>query len=653
MAGERNVEEVVEKGRIPILRGAFIEPNRFRDALEPLGISLGSEDPIGVLDAKTIEGELKRMDVVPRFSRQAARAIANELRGNQIPRLFSPGSGLTIESGRVGDERFYRRSDLSDEAAHKRLGAYQILLIEEAERIEREKAENTAEKEAERTRPSTAVIRIMTTFTLDKYQENVKELAAKATGRQVVEEIPHDIEGGIEPVARVIQRPDARKILESGLDRKQFTLLLEAVRAGIVESTGKDEERNARTAAEILEVATKRIEKPGQDVDMPIYFPRDVYEMIYYQMKDLNQNPNIAFEVEVEESRIGATEPLPRHVAKVWSGRFDEDVLPDHLDGIKAANAEIGETVELALLADNSPQILRALRLGEDLSVDGKVVKREELSKILEPLVLNDKVIAQVIFADLVGEVYPMPYHTTLRGELREIGLNILRYVAEGLSVAQVQEALAPHVVEREVPQIATVQRQLAGIEEQIQSIKGSDRSANQRRQALEKQRAQLAKRLDGLEKQRVVRTPNNSIVQQVVEERLLTEAPKPKDYGNGEDSVGYKIAVKHHELRQESNPEEAPPTPDDYILEDESDGFRNATNLYEAYQTIIPEGWVKRWKGGESAAKTYEALKKMVVPALLPEGVYTAATIVDKPEEDPMPDFDISKLKNIPGLPL
>lgn len=653
MAGERSVEEVVERGRAPVLRRAFVEPSRFNEALEPLGVRLNPEDPIGVVDARTIEGELKRMDLAPRFARPAARAIANELRNNQVPRLFSPGSGLTIEAGRVGDERFYRRSDLSDEAAHKRLGAYQILLIEEAERLEREKAENAAEKEAERTRPSSAIVRIMTTFTLDKYHESVKELTAtKTKGRQVVEEIPHDIEGGIEPVARIIQRPDARKILENGLDGEQFKALIEAVRAGIIESTAKDEDRNAKTAAAILEVVNKRIEKPGQDVDMPIYFPRDVYEMIYHQMKDLNQNSNVGFEIEVEESRVGATEPLPRHVAKIWSGRFDDDVLPDRLDEIKAANAEIGEAVELALLADNSAHILKELRLGGDLSVEGKTVKREDLSKTLEPIVLSDKVVAQAVFADLVGEVYPMPYHATLEGEMREIGLNILRSVAEGLSTAQVQEALAPYVIEREVPQIATAQKQLAGIEEQLQLVKGSDRSAIQRRQALEKQRGQLVKRVEGFEKQRIVKTPNRDIIQRVVEERLLTEAPKPRDYGNGEESAGYKIAVKQHELRREANPGETAPNPDDYILEGESDGFRNATNLYEAYQTIIPEGWVRRWKGGISAAKTYEALRKMVVPALLPEGIYSTAT-PNKSEEAPTPDFDISKLKNIPGLPL
>lgn len=657
MPVDRGVEQALEKHRLPILRGAFVEPSLYQAQLEARGVMLSEGEPVGVLDARTVQAELQLLGVNPKIARPAARAIANELKGRQVPpRLFSGNYGLSIEPATVAGEPLYVRSDIDPELGHKRLGALLLVLAEEPARREQERlkrlaqqAAEEAERKAELAKPSTATIITISTFTLDTYTARVAELSEGKTGREIMEEIPHELEGDNRQLARVLQRSDTRRILDNGLDANQFEVLIDIVRAGVIGHSAADNERIEGVARAILDHAEERIQKPGNDIDMPIYLPRDVVYFVLHKIRDLNQNSNIKWKDEIEEAREGVKEPLPRYIANVWVSRFDEDLLMQAVDDIKLVDERVGNVVEAALLDDNAAQIFSNLRRTGKLALDGVEIDKAELEGVLAPVILNDLLIAQAVFTDVLGEIYAMPYFPKLTGEGREVALFSLRYVAERFSMGQIQELLAPHYPE--VPQIDTIKEQLSKVDSQLKEVNSSDRK---RGQALERDRAQLSKRLVGYERQRLVRIPNRELIQKAFAERLPMETPDPRKYTDAEQSIGYTEALRRYELAKEAQPGEDIPNSEEYILGVESEGYQLAVSLHQIYLTLIPQGWVSgKWSTGQTARTIEQGLARLPVPAMLPPGVFSEATRPD-PATDPVPVIPedvLAKLKQIPGL--
>lgn len=568
-----------------LLDRIFLQPSPFFELLKDSGIRIAALDPLGVASMTSLDMEMELGTSLPRDDRRrVASEMTDVLRKDDFH--FGRNSTTEMKNGQVqivaktdGEARsnkqtkgqikdqpdsqadsekilktllFFYASTLSLEQAQARYLAYHKLLEEEVrEKREARLAEQERAEAAQRERrelakavmrggadarrhtgiPSTAHLVLYAAYDSDDFEAKVRGLK-KTTERGVrIEALAPDFSGFPDYSASVLHRADVARILKSGLTSEEFEGLLPGMRQAIMKATENIEHLADNTAKEILDAALKRISIPKSKYILPFIAPRIMAAPIRRSITELKEEERITGRDETPTAFNSGSMPYPALLVDLWNLRFDPTELETEVGEFGAGN--MAEKLRLLLSSGDRAVLLRDLKRKREVNLEGEIVKRAEMESFLGVKLLDDNLLTRVIFADVIGELRPLPYLVTGYG--REVGLLSLRMVAEQFVIPEIISFLTPP-----------------------SASKGIDK------------------------------TIAGTVLEAVIA-KVPQVAPNSRDYRQGSGAQGY-IEARARYQKSAYKAHLKPPDPNDYKGGDKSQAFLERNGSYRAWRLLKPE---------------------------------------------------------------
>lgn len=561
-----------------VLSNIFENPSGYREDFNLRDIYLGETEPTGAASVKIIDSELRALGINPRLSRKAASEATRTLLNNETPWLLSDKPMLRI----IHSQGVFRRSDISERMAADRALAYEQILREKAEEYRIKEEERKKESEG----PSKATLWLIAPFTKEDYASSIKILREEVPKNVKVEPNELDIVEPVEAAGAVVYSRDIRTIIENGISPEQFPDLIEHTRKSIVEWLTKNEGNAVDIANCLLNQTTDRLKQPGQKFELHSFALRDMANLVFHALRNLNEDPNIEFTLAMATYAGVFVEPLPRKLLNLWASRFDAKTLEKFTEEFNKKDPKLGDAIQTILLGDSVEKDCAALWRGDEITVDNVTVQKDAVDNVLVPLLFNDDLIAQAIFADVLGQMHP--YIFTLRSAKREVGLHSLRYLAEHFNANEISSLLTPKKAEpKNLSDIERLRKQMETSNQAIATLTTTDKQTQQKKKSLEQTRVQLAKRLKKFEERNSAQIPIRTLIEIALSKKVKEKEPRAQDNPLGE-----------------KDPE-----------------FTEDFNLYQAYMFVTNDKKTVL-KGSNTSTDTAQIFKeKVLVFSLLPEG--------------------------------